>query len=85
MKYLHPTPTDSPRDPLRWPFWLRCIAVVVTSLANFVGNMAGAGISVAIPVLMQEFHKSQSDATQVLTVRAPRFLVNDVNVSLCIC
>ncbi|KUL86056.1 hypothetical protein ZTR_06508 [Talaromyces verruculosus] len=67
MKYLHPTPTESLRDPLRWPFWLRCTAVVVTSLANLVGNMAGAGISVAIPVLMQEFHKSQSDATQVLT------------------
>lgn len=85
MKYLHPTPTDSPRDPLRWPFWLRCTAVVVTSLANFVGNMAGAGISIAIPVLMQEFHKSQSDATQVLTVRTPWSSVNDANVSVYIC
>ena len=73
MGYLYPTPTDSPEDPLRWPFWLRCTDVVVTSLANFVGNMAGAGISVAIPVLMQEFQKSQSSATQVLTVRAPLF------------
>ncbi|CAI7604350.1 unnamed protein product [Penicillium crustosum] len=64
---LIPTPTNDPKDPLRWPFGLKVAAIVVTSLHNFVSNMGGSGISVAIPLLMEEFHKSQSEATQVLT------------------
>ncbi|KAJ5605339.1 hypothetical protein N7510_010493 [Penicillium lagena] len=64
---LIPFPTNDPKDPLRWPFGLKIAAIVVTSLHNFVSNMGGSGISVALPLLMEEFHKSQSEATQVLT------------------
>ncbi|KAJ5787444.1 hypothetical protein N7457_002434 [Penicillium paradoxum] len=65
---LIPFPTNDRKDPLRWPFALKLAAIVTTSLVNCVSNMGGSGISVAIPLLMQEFHKSQSDATQVLTL-----------------
>lgn len=65
---LIPFPTNDPKDPLRWPFSLKIAAIVVTSLANFISNMGGAGISVAIPLLMAQFQKSETDATQVLTV-----------------
>lgn len=68
-----PVPTDDIRDPLRWPFWLQLSAILSTSIANFVSNMGGAGLSVSIPLLMQQFHKSQSDATQTLTVRVVIF------------
>ena len=71
---LIPTPTNDPKDPLRWPFGLKVAAIVVASLHNFVSNMGGSGISVAIPLLMEEFHKSQSEATQVLTVCSPLLL-----------
>ncbi|KAJ5715367.1 uncharacterized protein N7483_012548 [Penicillium malachiteum] len=65
---LLPFPTNDPKDPLRWPSGLKFVAILVTSSANFVSNIGGAGISVAIPLLMEEYHKSQSGATQVLTL-----------------
>ncbi|KAL4807920.1 major facilitator superfamily domain-containing protein [Aspergillus unguis] len=64
---LFPSPTDNLRDPLRWPSWLKLSVVISTSLANFVSNMGGSSLSVAVPVLMQEFQRSQSDVTQLLT------------------
>lgn len=65
---LRPFPTNDPKDPLRWPSSLKLAAVLVTSLANFVTNMGATAMSVAIPLLMAEFKKSQADATQTLTV-----------------
>lgn len=66
--WLTPSPTDDPRDPLRWPTWLKLSVILSTSLANFVSNMGGAGLSVAVPVLMQQFQRSQADITRLLTV-----------------
>ncbi|KAF7128501.1 hypothetical protein CNMCM5793_003289 [Aspergillus hiratsukae] len=64
---LLPTPTQDERDPLRWPVWLKRCAIITTSLANFVTNMAGSGLSVAVPELMQEYHKPESAVVQLLT------------------
>ncbi|RHZ45161.1 uncharacterized protein CDV56_103435 [Aspergillus thermomutatus] len=65
---LIPSPTDDPQDPLRWPSWLKLSVILSTSLANFVSNMGGAGLSVAVPLLMQQFQRSQGDVTQLLTL-----------------
>ncbi|KAL3482686.1 major facilitator superfamily domain-containing protein [Aspergillus germanicus] len=65
---LLPTPTNHPRDPLRWPSWLKSSVILSTSLANFVSNVGGSGLSVAVPLLMQEFHRSQVDVTRLLTL-----------------
>ncbi|KAJ5726791.1 hypothetical protein N7493_005818 [Penicillium malachiteum] len=65
---LRPFPTNDPKAPLRWPSGLKLVAIMVTSFANFVSNMGGAGISVAIRLLIQECRKSRSGATQVLTL-----------------
>ncbi|GIJ92141.1 hypothetical protein Asppvi_011117 [Aspergillus pseudoviridinutans] len=64
---LLPTPTQDERDPLRWPVWLKRCAIITTSMTNFVTNMAGSGLSVAVPELMQEYHKPESGAVQLLT------------------
>lgn len=66
---LIPVPTDDPGDPLRWPSWLKLSVILSTSLVNFVSNMGGAGLSVAVPVLMQQLQRSQAEVTQLLTVR----------------
>ncbi|KAL4737922.1 major facilitator superfamily domain-containing protein [Aspergillus similis] len=65
---LIPPPTDDPRDPLRWPSWLKLSVILSTSLANFVSNIGGAGLSVAVPILMHQFQRSQTDVTQLLTL-----------------
>ncbi|GFF23905.1 uncharacterized MFS-type transporter C1271.10c [Aspergillus udagawae] len=64
---LLPTPTQDERDPLRWPVWLKHCAIITASMMNFVTNMAGSGLSVAVPELMQEYHKPESAAVQLLT------------------
>ncbi|KAH2302742.1 hypothetical protein LV164_008655 [Aspergillus fumigatus] len=64
---LLPNPTQDERDPLRWPVWLKRCAIVTTSMTNFVTNMAGAGLSVAVPELIQEYHKPESAVVQLLT------------------
>ncbi|GIC87809.1 putative MFS transporter [Aspergillus udagawae] len=64
---LLPTPTQDERDPLRWPVWLKHCAIITASMTNFVTNMAGSGLSVAVPELMQEYHKPESAAVQLLT------------------
>jgi hypothetical protein len=68
---LLPTPTQDERDPLRWPVWLKRCAIITTSMTNFVTNMAGSGLSVAVPELMQEYRKPESAAVQLLTVSHP--------------
>ncbi|KAL2844129.1 major facilitator superfamily domain-containing protein [Aspergillus pseudoustus] len=65
---LQPAPTNHPRDPLRWPSWLKLFVVLSTSLANFVSNVGGSGLSVAVPLLMQELQRSQGDVTRLLTL-----------------
>ncbi|KAL3439839.1 major facilitator superfamily domain-containing protein [Aspergillus insuetus] len=65
---LIPAPTDHPRDPLRWPSWLKLSVILSTSFANFVSNLGGSGLSVAVPLLMQEFQRSQGDITRLLTL-----------------
>lgn len=76
MQPLLPTPTQDDRDPLRWPVWLKRCALIAASLANFITNMAGSGLSVATPNLMHEYHKSQSAATQLLIVSHPPWAID---------
>ncbi|OJJ65701.1 hypothetical protein ASPBRDRAFT_139532 [Aspergillus brasiliensis CBS 101740] len=64
---LIPNPTQDKRDPLRWPIWLKRCAIITTSMTNFVANMAGSGLSVAVPELIQEYHKPESAVVQLLT------------------
>lgn len=65
---LWPAPTNDPRDPLRWPRWLKIVAILSTSLFNFSANFAGAGPSVATPLFEQQFERSASDVNGILTV-----------------
>lgn len=65
---LWPTPSSDPRDPLRWRKRVKIMAVLAVSLSNFVANVAGAGFSVAVPVLIAQFQKSPSEVNGLLTV-----------------
>ena len=67
---LWPVPSDNPRDPLRWPRWLKIVSLLAAALFNFTANFAGAGPSVATPIWMMEFRKSHSQVNSLLTVSA---------------
>ncbi|KAF2801514.1 MFS transporter [Mytilinidion resinicola] len=64
---LIPHPTDDERDPLRWPRSLKLAALGATAFANFTANFAGAGLSVATPVLQAQFHKTPNQVNGLLT------------------
>lgn len=66
---LWPTPSSDPEDPLRWPRKVKVLALLAVGLFNFTGNFAGAGFSVATPVLEQQFQKTASQINNLLTVR----------------
>ncbi|KKY18080.1 putative mfs transporter [Phaeomoniella chlamydospora] len=62
-----PPPSDHPDDPLRWPRWMKIVALVAVSLSNFTANFAGSGFSVAEQILMQQFQKNHSQVNSLLT------------------
>ncbi|KXJ85341.1 major facilitator superfamily domain-containing protein [Microdochium bolleyi] len=64
---LWPTPSSDPRDPLRWRRRVKIAAMLAVSLSNFVANFAGAGFSVATPVLQAQFQKTPSEVNALLT------------------
>ncbi|KAF2496528.1 MFS transporter [Lophium mytilinum] len=64
---LLPRPTDDERDPLRWPRSLKLAALIATAFVNFTANFAGAGLSVASPVLQAQFHKTPNQVNSLLT------------------
>jgi len=66
---LLPPPSDDPKDPLRWPQWLKVAALLSTALANFTANFAGAGLSVASQVLAMQYERSSNDINALLSVR----------------
>lgn len=65
---LLPRPTDDPKDPLRWPRYIKILALVATAMFNFTANFAGAGLSVATPVLEAQFRKTASQVNGLLSV-----------------
>jgi len=65
---LWPPPSDNPRDPLRWPRWLKVLALVTTAFCNFTANFSGAGPSVATQLFEMEFKKTASQVNDLLTV-----------------
>ncbi|KAJ4310731.1 hypothetical protein N0V94_008305 [Neodidymelliopsis sp. IMI 364377] len=64
---LLPQPSGDDRDPLRWPRKLKLTALAATAFFNFTANFAGAGLSVATPVLQAQFQKSANQVNAVLT------------------
>lgn len=65
---LLPHPTEDERDPLRWPRGLKIAALCATAFVNFTANFAGAGFSVATPMLEAQFHKTPNQINSLLTV-----------------
>jgi hypothetical protein len=68
---LLPPPSEDPRDPLRWPQWMKVTALLVSALTNFTANFAGAGLSVAVPILEAQYRRSAHDINALLTVCPP--------------
>ncbi|KAJ9136833.1 Aldehyde dehydrogenase [Pleurostoma richardsiae] len=62
-----PPPSSDERDPLRWPRWVKVLALLSTAFFNFVANFAGAGLSVATVLLEHEFQKSAQRVNSLLT------------------
>ncbi|KAI1450434.1 MFS transporter [Annulohypoxylon stygium] len=62
-----PPPSSDEKDPLRWPRWVKILALLSTALFNFVANFAGAGLSTATTVLQDEFNKSPQGVNSLLT------------------
>lgn len=65
---LLPRPSNDDQDPLRWPRGLKITALIATAFVNFTANFAGSGLSVAVPVLEQQFRKDASQVNALLTV-----------------
>lgn len=65
---LWPPPSNDSHDPLRWPRWLKVLALFTTALCNFTGNFATAGPSVATQLFEAEFMKSASQVNGPKTV-----------------
>lgn len=65
---LLPPPSADPKDPLRWPQWLKIAALISTAIANFTANFAGTGLSVAAQILAMQYHKSSNDVNALLSV-----------------
>lgn len=63
-----PPPSSDPKDPLRWPRWVKILALLSMALFNFVANFAGAGLSVATVLLEAQFQKTQQQVNALLTV-----------------
>ncbi|KAG8630623.1 hypothetical protein KVT40_002242 [Elsinoe batatas] len=64
---LWPPPSTDEKDPLRWPKWVKIVAILSVALFNFTANFAGAGFSVATPVLEMQFQKTASQVNALLT------------------
>ncbi|KFZ24527.1 hypothetical protein V502_00993 [Pseudogymnoascus sp. VKM F-4520 (FW-2644)] len=64
---LWPPPSNDPYDPLRWPRWLKILALFTTALCNFTGNFAAAGPSVATQLFEAQFIKSASQVNGLMT------------------
>ncbi|TKX20868.1 hypothetical protein C1H76_6905 [Elsinoe australis] len=64
---LWPPPSTDERDPLRWPRWVKIVAIGAVALFNFTANFAGAGFSVATPVLEAQFQKTATQVNALLT------------------
>lgn len=62
-----PAPSNDPRDPLRWRRRVKVLALFSVALTNFVANVAGAGFSVATPVLEAQFQKTEVEVNALLT------------------
>lgn len=77
---LWPPPSNDPHDPLRWPRWLKILALLSTALCNFTSNFAGAGPSVAVPLFEMEFRKTPSQVNSLLTVSVVGRLVDSISL-----
>ncbi|KAH6983965.1 MFS transporter [Ilyonectria destructans] len=64
---LWPPPSNDPRDPLRWPRWVKFLALIAMANFNFVANFAGAGLSVATVMLEMELQKTPQQINSLLT------------------
>ncbi|KAF7547180.1 hypothetical protein G7Z17_g7922 [Cylindrodendrum hubeiense] len=66
---LWPPPSSDERDPLRWPRWIKILALISVAFFNFVANFAGAGLSVAEVIFEMQFHKTAQEVNSLMTVR----------------
>lgn len=53
---LVPQPSDSPDDPLNWPYWTKVYNAVLVSTLAFLGQMGAALISPAFVPMAKELH-----------------------------
>lgn len=69
-----PKPSNSPRDPLNFPFWRKTVALLVASLYAFIANYAS---SIAAPTLQlwpmtfPQEPKSFSQLSYIVAVSVP--------------
>ncbi|KAI7282566.1 MFS general substrate transporter [Hortaea werneckii] len=65
---LHPAPNpNDPNDPLQWPRWKKHVCFASVCTFTFMTNYAIGGLSPAFYVLSQEFDKTQSQTTALLS------------------
>ena len=65
---LWPVPSTDPTDPIRWSRPLKVVAFLAASLCNFTANVSGAGVSVAIPMFIEDFRKSANEVNGLVAV-----------------
>ncbi|KPM38686.1 hypothetical protein AK830_g7880 [Neonectria ditissima] len=72
---LWPPPSSDEKDPLRWPTWVKILALISVAFSNFVANFAGSGLSVATVLLEMQFHKTASEVNALMTLDTYRDLL----------
>ncbi|KAL6404435.1 hypothetical protein AUP68_13827 [Ilyonectria robusta] len=65
---LWPPPSNDEKDPLRWPRWIKILALISVAFFNFVANFAGAGLSVAAVLFEMQFQKTAQEVNSLMTV-----------------
>ncbi|KAK7413355.1 hypothetical protein QQX98_007732 [Neonectria punicea] len=64
---LWPPPSSEERDPLRWPRWVKILALISVAFFNFVANFAGSGLSVATVLIEMQFQKTADEVNALMT------------------
>ncbi|KAH7024150.1 aldehyde dehydrogenase [Ilyonectria destructans] len=64
---LWPPPSNDEKDPLRWPRWIKILALISVAFFNFVANFAGAGLSVAEVLFEMQFQKTAQEVNSLMT------------------
>lgn len=65
---LAPQPSDSPADPLNWPYWQKLYIVLLVSFLSFIAQVSGSMYNPALQLIAKSLHVTIEQASYCTTV-----------------